>query len=60
MPKDSKSKKVTSQDVPGIGKKGGSARSVARKIEARKRSSQSAMEAARSILMRNQSTDKHQ
>ena len=61
MPKDSKkSKKVTSKDVPGVGKKGGQARAAARAIEKGKSRNRDALSVAKSILMRNQSTDAHQ
>lgn len=43
-------RKVTSRDVPGVGKKGGQAREAGRQIEKQKKRTRSALDIARGSL----------
>lgn len=61
MPKDSKSRKTTSEDVPfQIGKRGGAAKGAARAIERTRARRNNRLDAIMDQMRRNQSTDSHQ
>lgn len=45
--------KVTSKNVPGYGKQGGTAREAGRKVEDRKKRAKSRLDATRELILRN-------
>jgi hypothetical protein len=60
MPSKKKGKKVTAEDVPGIGKRGGAARQAAKKIEKGKKTRQSRLDSIMQGIKANQFPDSHQ